>query len=332
MAAVYPWQESDRRRLLSLRNHLPHAVLLTGPKGIGKLALAHDWGKTLLCESPTTAGEACSRCEACRWFDAGTHPDWLHLTFEEKEGKDGDVRLATEITVDQARQATLFAQLSSFRGGRRIALVEPADALNRAASNALLKVLEEPPLNTMFILVSHQLRRLLPTLRSRCHRQDIGLPEPVLATDWLKAEGVEQAEVRLALAGGAPLAALAWQEEESWSQRMQVLDGLAAPQSLDAAAAGESWGRLPSALWYGLSYKWLTDLLASALKAPVRFSPDYGEALGKLAAQADLRGLMNLSRKHAEDGRWTEHPLNRPLQIESWLLDYRALFESKGKA
>lgn len=332
MVAVYPWQETDRQRLFGLRSRLPHAVLLTGPRGVGKRALAEAWGKTLLCESPTAAGEACDRCEACHWFDAGTHPDWLHLSFEEKEGKDGEIRLATEITVDQARQATQFAQLSSFRGGRRIALIEPADALNRAASNALLKVLEEPPLNTMFILISHQVRRLLPTLRSRCHRQDIGLPEPGPATDWLKAQGVEQAEVRLALAGGSPLAALAWQEEESWEQRRLVLDALAAPHSLDFAAAGESWGRIPSSLWYGLSYKWLADLLASTLKAPVRFNPDYGKELGRLAAQADLRGLLNLNRKHAEDGRWAEHPLNRPLQIESWLLDYRALFENKGKA
>lgn len=329
--AVYPWQESDRRRLLGLRGHLPHAVLLTGPKGVGKVALAQDWGKALLCESPTPAGEACDQCEACHWFDAGTHPDWFHLTFEEKEGKDGDIRLATEIAVDQARQATQFAQMSSFRGGRRIALIEPADALNRAASNALLKVLEEPPLNTMFILVSHRVRRLLPTLRSRCHRRDIGLPEPGLATAWLKAEGVEQAEVRLAHAGGAPLGALAWQEEEVWGQRRQVLDALGAPEDLDVAGEGERWGRIPSALWYGLSHKWLTDLLARTVKAPVRFNPDYSDVLGKLAARADLRGLIQLSRKHAEDGRWVEHPLNRPLQIESWLLDYQALFESKGK-
>jgi DNA polymerase-3 subunit delta' len=328
VAAAYPWQDTDRRRLLALRGHLPHAVLLTGPRGVGKLALAEAWGKTLLCESPTAAGEACDRCEACHWFDSETHPDWLHLTLEEKEGKDGDTRLATEITVDQARQATQFAQLSSFRGGRRIALIEPADALNRAASNALLKVLEEPPLNTVFILVSHQVRRLLPTLRSRCHRQDIGLPDSSLATDWLKTQGVEQADVRLALAGGSPLAALAWQEEESWEQRRQVLSALAAPHDLDVAAAGESWGRIPSGLWYGLSYKWLADLLASTLRAPVRFNPDYRKELGKLAARADLRGLLNLNRKHAEDGRWVEHPLNRPLQIESWLLDYRALFEN----
>ncbi len=332
MAAVYPWQEADRERLFSLRSHLPHTVLLTGPRGVGKLALAEVWGKALLCEMPTVAGDACDRCEACHWFDAGTHPDWLHLSFEEKDGKDGEMRLAAEITVDQARQATQFAQLSSFRGGRRIALIEPADALNRAASNALLKVLEEPPLNTVFILVSHQIRRLLPTLRSRCHRQDIGLPDPSLATGWLKAQGVELAEVRLALAGGSPLAALAWQDEESWEQRRQILDALAAPQSLDVTIAGESWGRIRSALWYGLSYKWLADLLASALNAPARFNPDYGKQLAKLGATADLRSLLNLNRNHAEDGRWVEHPLNRPLQIESWLLDYRGLFENKGNA
>jgi DNA polymerase-3 subunit delta' len=302
MTGTFPWQDADRQRLLGLNSHLPHAVLLTGPKGVGKQALAEDWGKTLLCESPATKGEACGQCQACHWFDAGTHPDWLYLTLEEKETRDGDVRMATEITVDQARRAIEFAQLSSYRGGRRI----------------------------IFILVSHQVRSLLPTLRSRCHRQDIVLPAPALATEWLQEQGVDQPEVRLASAGGSPLAALAWNEEETRVQRRMVLDALAAPQNLDFAAAGEDWGRFPALLWYGLSYKWLADLLARAVKAPVRFNPDYGAELDKLAGKAQLRGLLKLSRKHAEDGRWSEHPLNRPLQIESWLLDYRALFDDKG--
>jgi DNA polymerase-3 subunit delta' len=332
MAAAYPWQETDRLRLLRLKSHLPHAVLLSGPQGVGKLALAEDWGKSLLCESPTVGGEACDHCQACHWFDAGTHPDWLHLTLEEKENRDGDIRMASEITVDQARKAIEFAQLSSYRGGRRVILVDPADDLNRAAANALLKVLEEPPLNTVFVLISHQIRCLLPTLRSRCHRQEIGLPDPALAANWLKEQGVNQPDVRLALAGGSPLLALDWNEDETWEQRRVVLDALSVPQNIDSAAAGESWGRIPAEIWYGLSYKWLTDLLASTIKAPVRFNPDYGAALGKLAGKADLRRLLKLSRSHAEDGRWADHPLNRPLQIEAWLLDYRALFEDKGKA
>jgi DNA polymerase III subunit delta' len=332
MSCVYPWQGADRRRLLGLRAHLPHAVLLAGPKGVGKRALAHDWGKTLLCESPSAEGDACNQCQACHWFVAGTHPDWLHLTLEEKETKDGEIRLASEITVDQARRAIEFAQLSSYRGGRRIIYVDPADDLNRAAANAMLKVLEEPPLNTLIILTSHQVRRLLPTLRSRCHRQEIVLPDRELAIGWLREQGVSEPEVRLALAGGAPLVALEGYEGDTWTQRREVLDALSAPLDLDVAAAGERWGRLPAMLWYELSYKWLADLLARAVSAPVRFNPDYGAALTALAGTASLGGLLILSRKHAEDGRWADHPLNRPMQIESWLLDYRGLFEGRGLA
>ncbi len=112
------------------------------------------------------------------------------------------MRMATAIEVDQAREAVDFVRLSTYRAGYRVVLVNPADALNVASANALLKVLEEPPLNTVFVLVSDQPRRLLPTIRSRCARFDIGLPPDELAAQWLTSQGVDDAPNLLALAGG----------------------------------------------------------------------------------------------------------------------------------
>ena len=167
MNAPYPWLEAAWQRLLSTKARPAQALLLAGPHGVGKGALAQAWAQALLCEAPQTDGAACGICPACHWFETGGHPDFRLVTLQEKTGKEGDTRMATAIEVDQAREAVDFVQLSTYRAGFRVVLVNPADSLNLAAANALLKVLEEPPLNTVFVLVSDQPRRLLPTIRSR---------------------------------------------------------------------------------------------------------------------------------------------------------------------
>jgi DNA polymerase-3 subunit delta' len=181
MTAPYPWLDTAWQRLLTTRARPAQALLLAGPRGVGKGALALAWAQALLCESPAADGGACGQCAACHWFDAGSHPDFRHVTLQEKTSKEGETRLATAIEVEQAREAVDFVQLSTYRAGFRVVVVDPADSLNLAAANALLKVLEEPPLNTVFVLVSDQPRRLLPTIRSRCTRLDLGLPSAELA-------------------------------------------------------------------------------------------------------------------------------------------------------
>ncbi|MBD3813003.1 MAG: DNA polymerase III subunit delta', partial [Betaproteobacteria bacterium] len=174
MNAPYPWLDAPWRRLLATRARPAQALLLAGPRGVGKGALARAWAQALLCEAPQRDGAACGECPACHWYEADTHPDFRLLALQEKTGKEGETRMATAVEVDQAREAVDFVQMSTYRAGFRVVLIDPADCLNLAAANALLKVLEEPPLNTVFVLVSDQPRRLLPTIRSRCTRIDIG--------------------------------------------------------------------------------------------------------------------------------------------------------------
>ncbi len=326
MPAPYPWLAPMWSRLLAMRAHLPHAVLLAGPRGVGKLELATGWAQSLLCERPSQDGEACGECEGCHWFTADTHPDFMHLTLLEKETREGDLRIATEISVEQAREAVYFVQLSTYRAGRRLVLIEPAEALNTASANALLKVLEEPPINTVFILVSHQFRQLLPTILSRCHKLEVGLPEQAAMRGWLKQNGLD--EQALAWVSGAPLAALSAREEGELDIREEVLDALSEVKNLDCVALAETWNkRVPARTWHQVGYKWLLDLLACSLSGKAGFNPDYEAALLGLARRARLGNLLDFVRRESESGKWVDHPLNRQMMMESWLIEYSRIFE-----
>ncbi|MFN3544903.1 MAG: DNA polymerase III subunit delta' [Thiobacillus sp.] len=331
MSAPYPWLDAAWRRLLAGRSRPAQALLLAGPRGVGKGELARAWAQALLCEAPTDDG-ACRACPACHWFEHGSHPDFLHVTLQEKTTKEGETRMATAIEVDQARAAVDFVQLSTYRAGRRVVLVDPADTLNLAAANALLKVLEEPPLNTVFVLVSDQPRRLLPTIRSRCTRVDLGLPPAAVAAAWLTEQGVGGVDVLLALAGGAPLAALEWIEGDALDVREDVLRGLAGADRLDPVTLGERWKTVSPQAWHALASKWLGDLLAVRLGGAAQFNPDFGAELARLGATARLPKLLALARELADEGRTLTHPLNRALQLQAWLVRYRHVFEEERRS
>ena len=327
MSAPYPWLEVPWQRLLATRARPAQALLLAGPRGVGKSSLALAWAQALLCEAPLADGAACGQCPACHWFDTGGHPDFRLVTLQEKTGKEGETRMATAIEVDQAREAVDYVQLSTYRAGFRVVLVNPADSLNLAAANALLKVLEEPPLNTVFVLVSDQPRRLLPTIRSRCTRLDIGLPPVDQAAQWLAGQGVDDALNLLALSGGTPLDAQRWADSSELDERRSVLEGLARPAQLDPVTLGERWKAITPQTWHNVAYKWLGDLLAVKLQGSVQFNRDFAEVLARLGKKADLGKLLALARTQANEGRILAHPLNRALQLEAWLIQYRHVFD-----
>lgn len=326
-SAPYPWLDAPWQRLLSTRSRPAQALLLAGPRGVGKGALALAWAQALLCEAPLTDGAACGECPACHWFDTGGHPDFRLVSLQEKTSKEGETRMATAIEVNQAREVVDFVQLSTYRAGFRVVLVNPADSLNLAAANALLKVLEEPPLNTVFVLVSDQPRRLLPTIRSRCTRLDIGLPPVDQAAHWLAGQGVDDAMNLLALSGGTPLDAQRWADSSDLDERRSVLEGLARPDQLDPVTLGECLKTVSPQAWHSVTYKWLGDLLAVRLQGSVQFNRDFSEVLAKLGKKADLAKLLALARTQANEGRTLAHPLNRSLQLEAWLIQYRHLFD-----
>jgi DNA polymerase-3 subunit delta' len=233
----------------------------------------------------------------------------------------------SQIVVPQVRALTDFFGLSTHRQGFRIVLICPAESLNPAAANALLKMLEEPPSSTLFILVSHQPQRLLPTIRSRCNKIALSVPKKAQAEAWLAAQGIGDAPQRLAYTGGSPLAALAVNEEAE--SRRQTLFGL-----LSRGAALDPFAAVALCTKDGMSeivvalQKWGYDLLRTKLGGQVRYHPLNAASMQSLAKSVDLTGLLGFQRSLVEARRFAQHPLNLELQLESLLIQYTRMFPS----
>lgn len=220
-----PWHADHWARLQgrSQRGALPHALLLCGAAGLGKCEFARRFVRGLMC-TEATGGESCGHCRGCQLADAGTHPDIVGLSFGLR--KDGTPR--TEIVVDQIRDLSARLAMRSQLGGWQVATVDPADAMNAAAANALLKTLEEPAAQTMLILLADAPWRLPQTIRGRCQRIEFQLPDPSVALAWLQVEGVSDAGGALVAAGGNPGLAKAWAQQGALRQRTEVRKDLAA--------------------------------------------------------------------------------------------------------
>jgi DNA polymerase-3 subunit delta' len=330
---LHPWNRARFRALTADPARMPHAILLHGAKGVGKLDLALELARWLLCQRPHAEG-ACGECDACNWFDQGNHPDFRRVEPKvddesddaAEDGKSKAKKGARPISVEAVREVTEFLNLTSHRGGWRVALFHPAEAMNAAAANALLKTLEEPPPRVLLLLVSHQVGRLLPTVLSRCRQVAIPLPGKEEALAWLAAQ-IDQADALLAEAGGAPLAALAYGDPDRLERRDAFLKALAQPRRLDGAALAQAYGKEPELAWGWLS-RWLMDLLHQRLAGGVRFFPAQSADLGRLAQQADLAALLNLQREVGNAGHWLRHPLNHALLLESWLIRYCEGFQA----
>jgi DNA polymerase-3 subunit delta' len=316
--SIYPWQKAAWERLAGQGERLHHALLIHGPAGIGKLALAERFAQFLLCES-AGATKPCGACDGCRWYVAGSHPDLRRLEPEalarrvDAEDETPAVPAAKaakpshEIKVDQVRELDGFLSLRSHRGRRRIVLVHPAEAMNVHAANALLKALEEPQPGAHFLLVSHRPARLLPTIRSRCAALPLALPEPELARAWLKEQDVPEAEAWLTFSGGAPLQALKY-----------VSDGSGAMAGMRAALMARDFDTMQAASGREALEALAEVLQRRAIDVAMRSlggHDRYGTGQASRDAAAWLRYARQLGRFRA----LARHPLNPRLMAGEML-------------
>ena len=331
------WLQPQLTALLAGRATLHHALLVTGPPGIGKEWLARKLGAALVCESPGSDGRACGACPSCRWTAAGSHPDLRIVRPDADEPDSGETepsasrsgaKPSRDIRIEQIRALAGFAETASHRGGRKAVLIVPADAMNLAAANALLKTLEEPHPGTHFILVTSRPERVGPTVRSRCRKLQLRPPEPLIAQAWVaQATGADatRAQAWLALAAGAPLRAVELAQGEG-GRALESLIELIGGLPGDALAAAESMAEHEPRVWAPALHAWSIDLARCAAgAAPARF-PRQSKRLQELARRIDRDALLSFESWLAGLARVVTHPLSAQLLAEDALLRYQSVF------
>jgi DNA polymerase-3 subunit delta' len=321
-----PWQQAHWTHLHNYiqQQRIPQALLITGSKGVGKMQLAEQFAFALLCEQPQTDGHACGHCHSCLLLKAHTHPDFMLV--QPDEGKTG-------IAIDQIRSLITKLNLKPQFERYRVVILNPADKLNNAAANAFLKCLEEPNERTVIVLISEQQSKLPATIRSRCQKLAIAMPDKTTVLNWLKTQAVnEDTAVLLGLAQGAPLLALSYAKDGTLAARNDCFKQwlAVAKRQTHPIVIAEQWLKLPETPLLFWLTSWVVDLIKCTYQhqADRLYNPDLHSQLQGLTQSLSLKGLYRLYDLLLLSRARLETPINKQSLFEEILIQWSELNRS----
>ncbi len=308
-----------------VKGRIPHALFFAGDEGIGKKLTAINFAKTLNC-SPTveddlfavaeevTAGDtlsvntdACETCPSCNKIDKGIHPD---VFFISPEGDGG------QITVSVIRQLQESLSYKPFEGNWKIAIIDNAERLNPSAANAFLQTLEEPPPQSLFILVSSRPDMLLPTIRSRCQRLNFS-PLPVdtmsrMLVEEFDVAGHEQARLLSTLSGGKLGYALNENliEQREWS--FEIFRNMIGTLEEDVWENRDAMDE-----WFDWAQLWLRDISVykATGRSDIMINQDKIHEIAAIADNTNLKEILKLARELYNIKRRLSFNLNKQLTL-----------------
>lgn len=323
--ASVAWLEPVRARFgaLQAQGRMPHGVLLTGVPGAGQVEIAAWLAARLLCRAGD--GRPCGQCADCRLFRAGSHPDlrWVGVLPDKKD-----------IGIDQLRKLSEVLSMRSYRGGAKVAVIAPADAMSPKAHNALLKTLEEPASETYLVLTASRVERIPKTILSRCMRMAMPLPVADDALAWLAGQGVsQQGAAFLELASGAPFRALEYQEDGLGSLEAEMQEAVAAAVDgrLDFVAFADHCARNSPGARLAWLESWLTRSLKDASLASDVVNNNRLPWLRPPGLETKIRAGFGLLDQLREARRQMGGSLNMQLLFEGLAVSLAALVGRRAR-
>jgi DNA polymerase-3 subunit delta' len=357
---------------LDLQN-FPNAVLIHGQAGIGKFEFALELAKALLCESPNKMqSKPCNHCEACHWFDSANHPDFTalvpethrsllpHADYEsedspkkgkgsrdESDGESTEKKEKKNISIEETRNAIETLSIGSHRGGNRVILIYPLETLRNDSANTLLKSLEEPPSQTIFILLADRLDRVLPTIRSRCRLLSAGRPDRAKGVEWLHSQIANISGAKFNEAdieslydeqGGAPYAVLDSliarhnkDEKDELIIAIQasriLLQSMSQGGRIQWLETSEKIHKAQFSFLLATMQRWTSDLQTVAQGGMPRYYPKHNSTFQGLSQQVRITKLLQFWKALVQYRRHENHPLATRVQLEALLSQYQQAFE-----
>jgi DNA polymerase-3 subunit delta' len=342
-----PWQQQVAQQWLEQSDRFTHAWLIHGEEGIGKFQFAHAAAASMLCENRQSY-QACGSCQACRWLSLNHHPDLRVVVpeamyeslkiapSEEPVSSDSTKSLSNQIRVQQIRELEQknFFTLTSHRGGAKVLIIYPAERLNHESSNAILKILEEPVGDTRFLLVSNSIRKLLPTIISRCQRLHLPIPDVDLSLAWLKEQGIRDSEVALTAAGGAPLKAQEQSESDYEPVRYWLgpfVKSLAAREMPEVQPYVDKLDKIEPRQWIDSLQRLLFDLQLNYHGLQSRYFPSLEEYTKQIATGLSDIKIADLYDWLRKEQATAAHSFNKRLLIQACLQRVLLAFLSRAQ-
>lgn len=354
-------------------SNLPNAILIHGQSGIGKFEFSIELAKALLCESAIPNAKPCNQCEACHWFDSGNHPDFIALVPEthrkllphgdfdvdgdspkkskviasDGDGEASEKKEKKNISIEETRTAIEGLSIGTHRGGNRVILIYPLEMLRSDSANTLLKSLEEPPENTIFILLADRLDRVLPTIRSRCRLLSAPRPDRSAGLQWLQHQIASTPNFKMSALdieaiydeqGGAPYAVLQSlmarhhrDDKDELSIAIQashyLLQAMAQGGRISWLETAEKVHKARYSELLATLQRWTSDLQSVAHMGLPRYYPKHEAAIRVFAQQARMPKLLRFWKSLTQARRHENHPLAARIQLEALLSQYQQIFE-----